>query len=73
MLDYDNSSVQNNSRLIFFCCCFVLFFLKDDRPQVYTQLMPFFKHTSALPFSNQIKNKDVTEANEGEWSVSILQ
>lgn len=29
-------------RKVFFFCC-VFFFLKDDdRPQVYTQLMPFF-------------------------------
>lgn len=42
---YDNSSVQNNSRLksIFFFVVFV--FLKDDRPQVCMQLMPFWnKH-----------------------------
>ena len=65
MQNYDNSSVQNNSRLkSFFFFCF--FFLKDDRPQVYA--VDAFLKTYIFLQSNQ-KNKE----NEGEWSVSILQ
>lgn len=54
--NYDNSSVQNNSRLK--SNFFLLFFLKDDRPQVYTQLMPLWNEHLLYISPTEWKNKN---------------